>query len=264
LALEIVSPGGVEQLRLIPVPPGATTTGYNVARRTKLLFSTSRKDIVKVNVSHFSVNFADICIRQGLYESAIRNVGYPIVPGFDISGVVSSVPPGCKDFKVGDEVYGATLFGGYSQVVGVPANQLRKIPKGVTPAGAASLPAVSLTAIHALVIAGFPPLGMSKMKLGTNRTVLVHSASGGVGGMLVQFAKKCGAERVVGVVGRTEKVEYCKGLGCDVVVCKEGKSKTEWWKEVEEGNEGRGFQAGGLGERGAKRRENTNRGKGWS
>ena len=165
------------------------------------------------------------------------------MPGFDVSGVISSVPRGCKDFKVGDHVYGATLFGGYSEKVSVPTEQLRKIPKGITLKVAASLPAVSLTAIHALVIAGFTPNGLSKMKQGSNSTILVHSASGGVGGMLVQFAKLCGATRVVGVVGRSEKVEYCKGLGADVVVCKQGKTKKQWWGEVMEGNEGRGFKA---------------------
>jgi len=47
VALEIVNPGGVEQLRKVSVPKGAATTGYNVARRTKLLFSTQRTDLVK-------------------------------------------------------------------------------------------------------------------------------------------------------------------------------------------------------------------------
>ncbi|GMH97139.1 hypothetical protein TrVE_jg7829 [Triparma verrucosa] len=241
-AVEIVQPGGTAQIRTLKIPEGATTTGYNVARRTKHLRGSKRDDLVEVGVSHFAINFADVCIRLGLYESAIRNVGYPIVPGFDIAGVVTKVPNNC-DLKVGDRVFGATLFGGYSTKVSVPKNQLREVPQYVTSEQAAALPAVSLTALHALTIAGFPALSKCSIPLGKNKSVLVHSASGGVGGMLVQFAKLCGAENVVGVVGRKNKTEYAISLGCDAVVYKEGKSKGEWWKEVEEANGGVGYKA---------------------
>eukprot|EP00971_Amphidinium_carterae_P218873 4344367-Amphidinium_carterae.1 len=43
---------------------------------------------VLVRTTHFSVNYADITIRWGLYESALRYIGWPIVPGFDLCGVV--------------------------------------------------------------------------------------------------------------------------------------------------------------------------------
>ncbi|GMI01440.1 hypothetical protein TrLO_g4917 [Triparma laevis f. longispina] len=241
-AVEIVNPGGTSQIRTLKIPSNATTTGYNIARRTKHLTTTDREDIVEVSVSHFAINFADVCIRLGLYESAIRNVGYPIIPGFDISGTITSLPPS-SNFKIGQRVYGATLFGGYTTKLSIPINQIRVIPDYVSNEQAAALPAVSLTALHALMIAGFPVIGKCDIPLGKNKSILIHSASGGVGGMLVQFAKLCGVDNVVGVVGRKNKVEYAISLGCDKVVYKEGKGKKEWWKEVEEANNGVGYKA---------------------
>jgi NADPH:quinone reductase-like Zn-dependent oxidoreductase len=46
--------------------------------------------LVVVRNKAFSINYADICIRWGLYESALRYVGWPIIPGFDLAGVIGS------------------------------------------------------------------------------------------------------------------------------------------------------------------------------
>ena len=226
--------------------------GYNIVRRTPILTSAPpRPDLVTIKISHFGLNFADVCIRLGLYESAIRYVGYPIVPGFDVAGTVLSASP-TSPFKPGDSVYGCTLFGGYSTRLTIPANQLRLKPANITTTQACALPAVSFTAIHALTLAGFPAPGKSNIPLLSNRSVLIHSASGGVGGMLVQFAKLCGCTNVVGVVGRKNKVKYCESLGADSVIYKEGKSKKEWWAEVEAANSASGgkymavFDANGV------------------
>jgi NADPH:quinone reductase-like Zn-dependent oxidoreductase len=77
----------------------------------------------------------------------------------------------------------------------------------------AALPCVALTAYYALLQLATPAAAPGK-------TVLVHSAAGGVGSCLVQLAKIHGC-RVVGVVGRTAKVEACLSIGCDVVVDKQ-------------------------------------------
>jgi NADPH:quinone reductase-like Zn-dependent oxidoreductase len=63
-----------------------------------------------------------------------------------------------------------------------------------------------------------------------NRAVLVHSAAGGVGSMLVQMAKTLGCAPVVGVVGAAHKIEACEACGADTVVCKAGRS--DWWDDV--------------------------------
>ena len=64
------------------------------------------------------VNYADICVRWGLYSSAKEFVGWPITPGFEFSGVV--IDSSSHLYQEGDKVFGVTLFGGYSTHIVVP------------------------------------------------------------------------------------------------------------------------------------------------
>ena len=151
-------------------------------------------------------------VSGGLYDSASKFVGWPICPGFDISGTVEWVGNDhADDLNVGDEVFGCTLFGGYSTRVLVPGRQLRKIPvlkrdgktALLTAPKAAAIPAACFTAMHALNLAGFMP--GEKIKPRNNLNVLIHSAAGGVGSMLCLMSCYLGMEHVIGVVGRPEK-----------------------------------------------------------
>ena len=225
-------PGGKEQLRVITLKPGYATCGYNVDNPTPFIevSGTLPPKSVLLRTYYFSINYADCCIRWGLYESANKFVGWPIVPGFDIAGIIEKVSDDDDSgLKVGDQVYGATFFGAYSTRVLVPSNQLRKTPKGLTLAQAASLPAVSLTALYGLYLGGQYPADLRPRP--SNRSILVHSAAGGVGSMLVQMAKLLGMSKVVGVVGRSAKVDAAKALGCDVVI---DKSQEDLWKLAED------------------------------
>ena len=220
-------PGGGEQLRLITLKPGIVSRGYNLGRgpfTEPLLLDGDAApnippDCVVLNNQAFSVNYADCCIRWGLYESANKFCGYPICPGFDVAGEVECVGSQVRGLKPGDCVFGCSLFGAYSSRVLVPEMQLRKIPATAnwTMAQAASLPTVALTSLYALFLAGHYPT-RSEFH---NKAVLIHSAAGGVGGMLVQMCKILGLSPIVGVVGRTAKVEAAKALGCDVVIDKQ-------------------------------------------
>lgn len=237
--ISIGRPGGLEQLRLISLKPGIATIGYNLKKQHNVPpFSLPLKssqdipnDCVALQNKAFSVNYADCCIRWGLYESALKFVGWPIVPGFDIAGVIEQVPPttsssSSQQWKEGDRVFGVTLFGAYSSRVLVPSVQLRKIPSSLSFAQAAALPAVSLTALYALSLAGHFPTP-SKC---SNKAILIHSAAGGVGSMLVQMSKILGLSPIVGVVGRSSKVAFCQSLGCDVVI---DKSQEDLWAAAE-------------------------------
>ena len=65
------------------------------------------------------VNYADVCIRWGLYESAKKFVGWPITPGFEFSGEIISKGSNVDEFEVGQHVFGVSLFGGYSERIRV-------------------------------------------------------------------------------------------------------------------------------------------------
>jgi NADPH:quinone reductase-like Zn-dependent oxidoreductase len=256
--IAIGRPGGMEQLRLVTLKPGYVTRGYNVGTGSPFVdVSCPDGDLppgtVVLKVVAFSVNYADCCIRWGLYESANRFVGWPIVPGFDVAGVVERVSSsssssdhaagggggnassGRPAVRVGDRVYGATFFGAYSTRCLVPAMQLYPIPDGLGFAEAASIPAVSLTALYGLHLGGrFPPPSV----VPSNNAILIHSAAGGVGSMMVQMAKLLQMAPVVGVVGRTSKVEPAAQLGCDVVI---DKCQEDLWEAAKKAAENRGY-----------------------
>ena len=119
-------------------------------------------------------------------------------------------------FANGQQVFGFTLFGAYSERVLVPGSQIRHTPRGLTCAQAAALPAVSATALHAIsLVGGWPTKPYSR-----NKAALVHSAAGGVGSFLVQMLKLCGYSPVVGVVGAANKVNACYALGAHAVIDK--------------------------------------------
>ena len=246
--ISIGRPGGMEQLRTVFLKEDIMTVGYNLKQFRPPPFTTKIEkdsdipsDCIVLSNECFSVNYADCTIRWGLYESAKRFVGWPIVPGFDVAGTIESVGTGtgtgtalvasdqvnAPSLQVGDKVFGCTLFGAYSNRVLVPRNQLRKIPKGMSMEEAASLPAVALTALHALSLAGYFPTSTNY----SNKSILVHSAAGGVGSMLVQMSKILGLGPIVGVVGSTSKVQAAKDLGCDVVI---DKSSQDLWRRAEE------------------------------
>src|SRR6185436_16595067 len=79
---------------------------------------------VAVDVAAAGVNFADVAVRMGVYESAKKYVGWPITPGFELAGRVRAVGAGVTDVDVGQAVLGITRFGGYASSISVPRHQV--------------------------------------------------------------------------------------------------------------------------------------------
>lgn len=175
---------------------------------------------ILIETRAIGVNFADCCVRMGVYSSAKEFIGWPITPGFEVSGQVLAVGEGVTRFKPGQNVIAVTFFGGYSTHVVAREELVFSLPPTLTYEEGAAIPAVFLTAYYALFELAHPhPKDM----------ILVHSAAGGVGSTLVQLAKQAGC-KVVGVVGSSHKVDMVKKLGADLVI---DKSKVDLWKEAE-------------------------------
>jgi NADPH:quinone reductase-like Zn-dependent oxidoreductase len=189
-------PGGYDRLRLERFEPGPRPAGH-----------------VRIAVESIGVNYADCVARMGLYESAKKYVGWPLVPGFEVAGTVVDLD-GPWALARGAKVVAVTRFGGYASVLDVPEHQVLPVPhvlgRAVGTREAAGLPVVYATAWYAL-----HPLA----NLRAGQRLLVHSAAGGVGGAILQPAKQadCGT---VAVVGRTYKAEVARALGATHVIDK--------------------------------------------
>lgn len=175
-----------------------------------------KDDEVLIDVRAIGVNYADVCVRLGVYESAKEYVGWPITPGFEVSGIVKSIGKNVTKFNVGDKVVGFTLFNAYATQVCVSQKQVMPVPQGFSMEEAAGFCAVFFTAYHAL---------KHNTILRKGNSVLIHSAAGGVGTALVQLCKSEGLN-TVGVIGSSHKREYLESFGPDVII---DKSKEDLW-----------------------------------
>jgi len=175
---------------------------------------------VVIEVKAIGVNYADICVRLGVYKSAKQFIGWPITPGFEVSGVVKKVGASVKKYHIGDEVVGFTRFNGYATEVCVIEDHVMQIPKGFSLVEAAGYPAVFFTAYHAL---------FQNVILRPASRVLIHSAAGGVGTALTQLCKAAGFY-VVAVIGSSHKRAYLEKFYPDVII---DKSKQDLWREAE-------------------------------
>ena len=132
---------------------------------------------IRVRVRAAGVNYADILARMGLYPDAPRP---PLVVGYEIAGHVDAIGSGVTAFVAGDRVLGLTRFGGYSDLVVLPAAHAFRAPADLSDAEAAAVPVNYLTAALALY---------RMAALNPGDTVLVHNAGGGVGVAALQLAR---------------------------------------------------------------------------
>jgi NADPH2:quinone reductase len=146
------------------------------------------------------LNYIDVYFRTGLYKAPL-----PTGIGMEGAGVVEAVGDGVKDLAVGDRVAYAGAIGAYAEARCAPADRLVKIPEGIDFTTAAAMMLQGMTA-QFLVKRTYP------VKAG--ETILIHAAAGGVGSILVQWAKALGAT-VIGVVSTPEKAALIKNLGAD-------------------------------------------------
>jgi NADPH2:quinone reductase len=109
------------------------------------------------------------------------------------------------EFVVGDRVAYAGALGAYAEARCAPADKLVKIPEGISFEQAAAMMLQGMTAQF---------LVKRTYAIKPGDTILVHAAAGGVGSIVVQWAKHLGAT-VIGVVSTPEKAEMIKGLGAD-------------------------------------------------
>ena len=169
-------------------------------------------DTVLVRVRATSVNPVDWKVREGYLQGAYPN-HLPIIPGWDVAGVVEKVGPAVvTGVQEGDEVWGYVrrddiAHGTSAELVPAPERTVSRKPAGLSFEEAACVPLVGLTAWQALTEA---------MRVSAGDRVLVHAASGGVGQMAVQVAAALGAE-VIGTASPGNH-DLVRSLGATTVL----------------------------------------------
>jgi NADPH2:quinone reductase len=156
-----------------------------------------------VRVQAAGLNFIDIYHRTGLYPLPL-----PLAIGLEGAGTIEKIGNNVSDLKVGERVAWASVPGSYATHVVAPADRLVPVPDAVATEVAAALLLQGMTA-HYLMKTIFP--------LRAEHTALVHAAAGGVGLLLIQLAKRAGAQ-VIGTVSTEAKAAFAKEAGADHVI----------------------------------------------
>ena len=158
-------------------------------------------DVVLVKARAAGCNPVDYKMCQGGLASRYP-CHFPLIPGWDLAGVVESVGPAVTEFSPGDEVLGYVRrdhvqWGTYAELVPAPVRTLARKPSSLSWTEAAALPLAALTAWQVLT---------RVLEVHEGDVVLVHAAAGGVGSFAVQLAKVLGA-RVIGTATEGNDVE---------------------------------------------------------
>ena len=159
---------------------------------------------VVVDIQASGINFLDVYIRSGAYPPPEM----PSIPGREAAGRVSAVGDGVDDVKEGDLVAYCGVVGAYAQRAAVPANALIKMPQGLDATTGAAVLLQGMTA-HYLAYSTYP------LKQGDS--CLVHAGAGGTGALLIQMAKRAGAQ-VFATVSTDEKAAIAREAGADHVI----------------------------------------------
>ena len=195
--------GGPEVLEAVDLDPPAPAAGQVLVRHHAI-----------------GLNYIDTYLRSGLYP-----MRYPAVLGQEAAGVVEAVGEGVTRLAVGDRVAYNSAGGAYAECQAVPASRAVRLPDNVDFETAAASLLKGMT-VEFLV------RRCHQVKAG--ETILVHAAAGGVGTLLVQWAKALGAT-VIGTVGSEDKAQLARRLGCDHVIFYRTEDVAQHVKAITEG-----------------------------
>jgi NADPH:quinone reductase len=182
-AVEIVSPGGPEQLKIARRPTPRPGDGE-----------------VLVRVAAAGVNRPDVMQRQGRYPPP---PGASDIPGLEIAGEVAALGPHVSGLVVGDRITALLPGGGYAEYAVAAAPLCLPVPDGLSMVEAAAVPETFFTVWTNLFDRG---------ALKDGESVLIHGGTSGIGTTAIQLAKARGA-RVFATAGTEDKARACERLG---------------------------------------------------
>lgn len=189
-AVQVHAFGGRENLRIEDIPTPSVGPGQ-----------------ILVRVMASGIVFGDILTRQGL-DPRLPDA-MPYTPGMEIAGVVEAVGPNVEGLTPGARVMSFVPDGGYAEYCLAWAAQAVVLPDAVSFAeGLAYL--INMPVAHLV----YNTFGAVK----PNDTILLHAASGGVGSLITQIAKRRGGNTVIALASSEAKADYCRAQGADHVI----------------------------------------------
>lgn len=179
-------------------------------RWTEVAEPKTGPETVIVRVRAASVNPVDWQTMSGALSGRFDTL-FPVVPGWDVTGIVTAVGPGVRGFRPGDAVMGyirqdVIHTGSFAEFVGVPERLLVVKPPQLSWEQAACLPLAGTTAWQGL---------FECLRLEPVETVYIQAATGGVGALAAQFALAAGAH----VIGSCSpgNAAWLQACGADAV-----------------------------------------------
>ncbi|MBB3315717.1 NADPH2:quinone reductase [Rhizobium sp. BK181] len=184
----LLAPGGIEQLQVSEQAP-----------------QTPAADEICIRHDAIGMNFLDIYHRRGLYALP----AYPAILGVEGAGTIEAVGSAVTDLKPGDRVaYAGAPVGAYAATRLLPAARAVRLPDNLPSKVVAASMLKGLTAYMLLT---------KTYRVGPGTTILIHAAAGGLGSILVRWAKHLGAT-VIGTVSSEEKADLARGYGTDHLI----------------------------------------------
>lgn len=186
-AVKVMAPGGSDQLQLVDLPDPVPAPSQ-----------------VLIRVVYTGLNYADLQERKGTYAGGRTT---PYIPGLDVAGVVVEMGKEVTDLVSGQPVLAFPTGGSYAELVVAERNLTFALPDGVSYQQAAA-PVICGAAWGVLHVAG---------RVQSGESILIHSASGGIGSVLIQLAKLAGCPKILATVGSNQKKEHVLAMGVDDV-----------------------------------------------
>lgn len=172
-------------------------------RRTKL--PPPGPGEVRIRHTAIGVNFIDVYCRTGYFDL----LPIPGTPGMEAAGVIEATGPGIFGWRPGERVaYACPPVGAYSQARNMSPELLVRLPDDISDEAAAA-------GLLKGVTASFLTHEVATVR--PDDIVLIHAAAGGVGQMLVQWARHLGAT-VIATASTDAKAQIASRLGADRVI----------------------------------------------
>lgn len=207
IAVQVIRPGGAEEMHLVEVSVGEPAPGE-----------------VRIRNHASGVNFIDVYQRSGVYPMPM-----PLSLGMEGAGVIEAVGEGVTHLEVGDRVaYASQPPGSYSTMRVMPATRVLRLPEAISFETGAAMMLKGLT-VQYLLRKTLPVEGLQP-----GDHVLWHAAAGGVGLIACQWAKALGLQ-LIGTAGSDAKCALAKAHGAAHVINYTSEDFVSKVKEITDG-----------------------------